>query len=226
MNFAYLAHKYLHVDCLMENRTYDGLLWPPSAGEKPSYELFEAFQREEDREARLTRDAQARLEEERRTVHRQARAKALEDITPFADKIAAEHAEIRAQALQQKAEAIELQHALDSRSQIELTWREIAAAEDRISKEAQQYLDDTAHMLSWDTHRIPADVLAKREEAHNRINHGKTVYGNWNQLRALELPSREDLAAAIRAGGDELARIRKICQDVALKYPKPKKTHY
>lgn len=226
MNFVALAHKYLGVDCLCENRSYAGLLWPADQGDKPSYETFESFQKEEDRLNRVDKLVSTRSLEEKRLEHRRVQQKALEDIVPYEEKVRAEHEELRRQTQAQRMDAIHLQHSLDSRAHVDHTWREITAAEDRVTKEAQQYLDDTAHYLSWDPHRVPAEILAKREEAHKRIDHGKQVYANWQELRAKEMPTREDLIAAIRAGGEELERLKKICAETALKYPRPRKNHY
>lgn len=226
MNFVYLSHKYLGVDCLMEDRTYGGLLWPSGAGEKPSYEVFESFQKEEDRLGRVEKNAGARLETERRERHRQAEHKALQDIIPYEQKIADHHEQVRADAFEQRCQALELQHALESRQQIDHCWKEISKADDIVTKEAQQYLEDTAHMLAWDQQKIPAEVLSKREEAHKRIFDSKTVYANWATLRASEMPSREELQAAIQAGGDQLKRLQDICKGVQLRYPRPKRNHY
>ncbi len=226
MNFVYLSKKYLGVDCLMEDRTYGGLLWPSGAGEKPSYETFESFQREEDRLGRVDKNTATRVAEERRLEHRRVHAKALEDIVPLEEKIKAEHDELRKQTIEQRRQAVELQHSLETRNHVEHTWKEIAAADDRVTKEAQQYLEDTAKYLSWDPHKVPAEILANRERAHNRIDAGKTVYANWQALRASEMPTREEMAEAIRAGGEQLERLKKICSEISLRYPKPRKNHY
>jgi hypothetical protein len=227
MNFVYLAQKYLGVSCLMETRQYSGLLWPADAPmEKPTFEVFEAFQREEDRLVRLDRKVAEKRHTERLESHHQARAKALDDIVPYEEKVRAEHHEIRRQTLAQKQEAVDLRHALETRGHVEQTWKEIAAADDVVTKEAQAYLNDTAHYLSWDPHKIPAEVLESREKAHKRIEEGKTVYANWSTLRASEMPTREEMVLAIRAGGEQLERLKKICSQAALKYPRPRKTHF
>lgn len=226
MNFVYLAKRYLGVDCLCEDRSYGGLLWPAKAGEKPSYETFEAFQKEEDRLGRVDSAVSTRSLEERRLEHRRVQQKALEDIVPYEDKVRAEHQEIRKATQDQRRGAIDLQHALETRGEVELTWREIAAAQDRVNQEAQAYLDETAPYLSWDPHKIPADILEKREEAHNRIDGGKTVYSQWQELRKNEMPTREEMIEAIRAGGAQLDRLKKICKETALRYSKPRKNHF
>lgn len=81
LNYAHLAKKYLGAKVTVHNRTYEGLEWH-GPGEKPTHEIFEAFQREEDREARVAgRKFEPRpgLVEEKQ---RQAKQKAMEAIRP------------------------------------------------------------------------------------------------------------------------------------------------
>lgn len=226
MNFRYLAEKYLNVSCLVNDRTYDGIIWPHDAPmEKPPLEVFEAFQREEDRLKRVDQFTTESLMADHREKLHQARAKALEEITPYEDKLRAEQEDVRRQALEQKQEAVRLRLALELRETADHMWTEISRTEAAMAAQAQKYLEDTAFYLAWDPHKIPADVLAKREEAHKRLEAGKTVYANWQSLRAKEHPSREEMAAAIRAGGEELERMKALLKGVALRYPKPKQHH-
>lgn len=225
MNYAYLAKKYLHADVVVHDRTYDGLEWF-GPGEKPPLSVFEAFQGEEDREARVLRkehESRLGIMEERQV---QARAKALEDIRPFEDKLREIEEEGRRKALELRQEAIELQSALRSRSHVLDAWKEISAAEALLADEAQRYLEETAHYLSWDQHKIPAEVLVGREKAHSQIAAGKLVYADWARLRSNEMPSRAEIQEAIKLGGEHLKRIKKACQEAALRYPKPRRNHY
>jgi hypothetical protein len=107
------------------------------------------------------------------------------------------------------------EHALDA-------WKEITEAQEVLQKQAQAYLEATKHMLAWDEDKIPADVRQKRDEAHGVLSDGQYVYADWAKLRAAEMPSREELAEALRAGGEHLARIRETCKKISLKYPKPR----
>lgn len=226
MNYQYLAKKYFHkASVTVHDRTYEGLEWH-GPGEKPKQEVFEAFQAEEDRLDRIAgrqvRDRTGQMQEKQQ----QARAQAEDDLVPFQKQLGEYFEEERLKALRLKEDALELQARLVLKDHANVAWREITAAQDALNKQAQAYLDDTAHYLSWDVHKIPADVLAKREDAQALINYGQVVYADWSKLREAEMPSREELALALRVGGDHLARIRKTCQEVALRYPKPRVNHF
>lgn len=227
MNFVYLARKYFNVDCICEDRSYEGLIWPKDAHlEKPPQAVFEAYQGEEDRLNRVVANQAQKRTERIQESQKQAVARSFEDIIPFEDRLKAEHEKLREEAYEIRKGAVEAKLALSARaSHIEPMWREISEVQSAVSQEAQQYLDDTSHMLSWDPQKVPVEVLSKREEAHKRVEDGKLVYGNWQQMRAKDMPTREELRQAVKAGGEHLARLQKICQDVALKYPKPRKTY-
>lgn len=229
MNFVYLAKKYAGVDCLCDDRTYGGLLWPAAQGEKPKFETFLAWQGQEDQLGRASAAQNQQRQQERETAHRQAQVKALQDITPYEDQVRAEQAEIRDKTYQQRAEAVRLQHLLDTRTEVEHTWQEIGAAQHKVNEEAKQYLLDTAHHVAMSdagVQPLPDEVASKRRAAMLRIKEGETVHANWQALRAKEMPTREDMIEAIRIGGDELERLKKICADVALKYPRPRKQNF
>ena len=230
MNYAFLAKKYLGVNCLFEDRTYEGLIWPADKGEKPLHEVFEGFQREEEREARAAGHAEAEQDNLTQERQRQARAQAVEDARPFADKLQEQYQALRNAARDELVKAIECQELLKTKTVVEECWHEITKAQEVINENAQQYLHDT----DWYVTRarepggkdVPIEVLQLRAEARDRIQKGQLVFARWQELRASELPSKEDIAAAIREGGRALEEMRKACHAVALKYPKPKKQLY
>ena len=229
MNFAYLARKYLGVECLVEDRTYEGLMWPKTAPiEKPSQEVFSHLQQEEERTARSAEALAAIQDSVMKEKQEQARAQALEDAKPFEAKINEEQAKIRNQVREMRLEAIMAQEALRTRDEVGDFWQEITRAQDIINQEAQTYLADTDWYVSRqneDGKAIPQDVLEKRQLARQRIENGKTVYARWQELRGKEMPSQKEIQEAIRAGGEELKRIQAVCKSVALRYPKPRRQH-
>lgn len=222
MNYAHLARKYFpSAKFVVHDRSFDGLEWI-SPGEKPKEEVFEAFQKEEDRLARaaglVVRDRMGQMEEKQR----QARAQAEADMVPFQKTLGEWFESERLKFLKLKQDALELQARLALKEHALDCWREITEAQDALNKQAQAYLDATAHYLSWDLSKIPADVLGKREDAHKILLEGRLVYADWSRLREAEMPTREEMAEALRLGGERLAEVRKACKEVALRYPAPR----
>ena len=226
MNYAYLSLKYLGVECLMEDRTYDGLMWPKDHGEKPSEEIFAAFQREEDRQARAEGKVVSDRGSELALKQHQARAKAAQDLIPYESVIKAKVDVAYQEALEARKLAIDIQAAQRLKAVVDEEWREITEAQGRINDEAHRYLDETAHHVEREQHGIcdvPDEIALKRKLAIERISDGTKVYAKWQELRSKEMPSRQELHDAIVAGGVELERMKKICRDVQLKYPRPKR---
>lgn len=224
MNFVMLAKKYMGVSTICEDRTWDGLIWPPSAGPKPSIELFEAFQKEEDREARKQENALLSANSLMQEKQHQARVKAAEEAKSIEQKIREEEEAIRAEILKVKAEAAAVQESIKTRDAALECWAEINKAQELINKEATEFLFETdwyvtrKHETGID---IPEEIMQQREAARARVNHGQTVFAKWKTLREKELPSKEEIRAAIRAGGEELERIKKLCGETNAKYRKP-----
>lgn len=225
MNFFFLTQKYFpHAKVIVHDRTYEGLEWI-SPGHKPKEAVFQSFQDEEDRLARMAGREVMSRDSQMQEKQRQARAQAQADLTPF-QQVLGEYFESERLRFQKL-----LEDALEAKAMIALkehamhAWQEITEAQDALNAKAQEYLEETKHYLAWDTHKIPPDVLVKREEAHKMLDGGKTVYADWATLRAAEMPSREEIQQAVLSGGEHLARIKKACKEVSLKYPKPRKQH-
>ena len=222
MNFNYLVSKYLGIhNCIVHDRTYAGLEFPPEFS-KPGIKTFEAWQQLEDQEMNKRGLVMAERESQMQLKQQHARARALEEIRPYEDKLKELEQTAKEEATKLKKEALECQYLLKSRGHIVEAWIEITSAQDLINKEAQAYLDDTAHVLSWDHTEIPVDIAIKRTEAHKRLKNGEAVYQDWRTLRHSEMPSREELQEAILKGGEHLELIRKTCKEIALRYPAPK----
>lgn len=222
MNYYALTKKYFpSANVTLHDRTYQGLEWH-GPGDKPSEDIFEAYQNEEDRLTRqaglIVRDRQGQMEEKQR----QARAQADADMVPFQKTLGEYFETERLKFLKLKQDALELQARISLKEHALDCWREITEAQEALNKQAQEYLDATKHYLSWDLDKIPADVLGKREDAHKLLSEGQLVYADWARLRESEMPSREELATALRLGGEHLERARKACREVALRYPKPR----
>lgn len=223
MNFAYLAKKYFS-DCIIivHDRTYDGLEWR-GPGDKPSLEIFEAFQKEEDRLERAAGRAVMSQESTMQEKQRQARAQAELDMVPFQKKLGEFFEQERLRCLKLYQDALETKSLIASKEHVITAWSEITEAQSALNKQAQTYLEETQHFTAWDQDKVPKDVLEKRAEAHRILMETKVVYAEWAALRQAEMPSREEIAEAIRAGGEHLKNIKKRCKEVALKYHKPRK---
>lgn len=225
INFAYLYEKYIGVGTvIVHDRTHDGL--EIRGGIKPSKEVFEAFQAEEDRLAKIEQKEEAvnlGLMEERQ---HQARVEAAEKARPIEEKIAKEQELIRQEILALKAEAKETQELLKTKDALLDCWHEISAAQAIINAEAENYLKDTDWYVTRKHEEgkdIPADIQEARLKAKQAIEKGALVYKHADKLREMAMPSREEIKAAIVKGGEELARIKSAVQEVHLRYPKPKR---
>lgn len=224
INYAYLAKKYLGAKVRVEDRTYDGCVFLD--GFKPSKEVFESFQAEEDRLNRLEGKEDAvnlGLMEERQ---HQARVEAAEKARPIEEKIAKEQELIRQEIIALKAEAKEAQEILKTKDALMDCWHEISAAQAIINAEAESYLKETDWYVTRKHEEgkpIPPDVQEARLRAKDAIQKGVLVYQHAEKLRELAMPSRDEIKAAIVKGGEELARIKSAVQEVHIRYPKPKR---
>ena len=225
INYAHLARKYLNADVIVHDRTYEGLEWK-GPGKKPSKDLFESFQKEEERIRKIDEWKEANnigLMQERQ---HQAKVDALEKIRPLEHKIEEEQMRVREKIMRHKLEAKELQEQLKTRDELLDCWNEISAAQALVNAEAEQYLKDTDFFFTRETETgkpVPQEVIEKRALARERIDRGQLVFTHWRSLREKEMPSRGEIQEAIKKGGEELERIRKVCQDIALRYPKPRR---
>lgn len=226
INYAYLYNKYIGgtAKVTVLDRSFDGLVI--EGAPKPSKELFESFQAEEDRLAKAEDQVvftRLGLMEERQ---HQARVQAEQDAIPLEEKISKEWSKIREEVLALKAQAKEAQEALKAKDEMLDCWHEISAAQAMINAEAEDYLKETDWYVTRKHEEgkpIPPDVAEARLRAKNTIQKGKLVFQNAEKLRALAMPSRDEIKAAIVAGGEELAAIKKAVQEVHLKYPKPRR---
>lgn len=226
MNYAYLLRKFTGISAIVHDRTWDGLEMPKGSPiDKPSLLQFEGWQEEEDRLARAEGKVIADREKLVELKHSQARAKALEEIRPFEDKLREKEREEFEACLRVTKEAIECKSALRVRSQLLEAWKPITEAQILINEESQRYLDATALYMSWDRERVPEEILKNRKLAHDRISDGDLIFQDYRSLRERELPSRAEIDDAIRRGGEHLERIKKVCKDVCLKYPKHKRSY-
>lgn len=226
MNFFALTKKYFpDANVTVEDRTYEGLKWH-GPGKKPGLDIFKAFQEEEDRLDRVAGREVRSGESVMLEKQKQARAKALEDLIPFQEKMGRYYEEERQKFLKLQQDALEVQTRLRVRDHAIDCWREITEAQAMLQKQAQEYLEETKHMLAWDQHKIPAEVLANREKAHRILEEGVLVYADWKTLREAEAPSQEELREAILKGGEHLARVKRHMQELKLKYPKPRRQLY
>lgn len=230
MNFHNLYRKYVNADAtlIVHDRTYDGL--EVVDGVKPTLPQFEAFQREEDRQYRSSVDVpKAKERSLLQEKQHQARVKALEDIRPFEDKIREEEMAIRHEIFSIRVKAIELQERQKTVEAMNEAWYELTAAQEKINEEARAYLSDTDWYFTRETEtkiKVPEEVVRLRQEARDRIQKGELVHAHWQRLRNAEMPSREEIRKAIKAGGEELERIRELCQSAVSKYKRPKRKIY
>lgn len=226
INFAAIALKInKDAQIVVHGRAFDQLEWL-GPGPKPSLALFEAFAEEDEREAR--KDAYREELNSRAMIdlHEAQRAKTLEEIRPAEDKIREELAQVSAEITAVRLEALRTQELLRLADEVEDCWREITAAEAMARQNAQRYLQDTAHYLSWDADKIPANIQAFRASAHEVMarTEGRKVYANWKALRAGISPSKEEIREAIREGGERLKEVQRLAREAELKFPKPRIT--
>ncbi len=225
-SYAYILDKYLpHLTYVMEDRTYEGIRWTCKE-EPPSKELLDSFIKEEERLANVKQKNLAKLDDYYKEKQHQYRVEAARAAVPLEDKLAEEYDAIIAEIHTLKLDAVEAQKAFEAKAALEESWLEISKAQEKVNQQAKKYLADTDWFVTrkQDTGlEIPEDVQALRAQARESISHGTEVFKNWQQLRSKERPSREELRAAIKAGGQELERIKSLCEAVSLKYQKPKK---
>lgn len=224
MNYFHIIQKYFpEAKVVIHDRTWEGISWF-GPGEKPSKELFDSLKKEEERQQRvagLKANYEADLLKERQ---HQARVQAEYDAVPLMDKIKAQEEEIREEILSLKLEACELQERAKTKEVLEDAWHEVSAVQAMVNAECEKYLKDTDWYVTRELETqiaIPEDVKEKRKQARDRINKGNLVYANYKVLREKEMPSREDIIKSIRAGKDELDRMREIVTGVKLRYAKP-----
>lgn len=226
MNYVHLAKKYGGVDCICNDRTWDGLIWPSDKGSKPTVIIFQAWQKEEERMARVEGYHASVMSDNLEQKAAAARNKALADIVPYAEVVRAKEQAEYDKAIQIQKGAIECQAILRMKKELETKcWKEISKAQDLINQEAQAYLEETAFVLAWDHTAVPAEIAEKRAEAQKRIQLGRTVYADWNYLRAKEMPTQAEIHEALQKGGEHVERIRDIAKQAALRYPRPRTTY-
>lgn len=225
INYAHLARKYLGVEPVVHDRTYEGMEFPAGTT-KPAVELFAAFQREEERLAQADENHLANNLGLMQEKQHQARQAALEAIRPLEEKFKEEESSLREEVERLRMAALELQERFQTREELLECWQEIGAAQALVNAEAEAYLADTDFFVTRKQEtgeEIPGEITQKRAEARARIDRGNLVYRKWEKLREAERPSRKEIQAAIQAGGEELARIKKVCEEVALRYPRPRR---
>lgn len=223
INFAFLLEKYMPgTQYIVHDRTYGGL--ELINGKKPPIEIFYSWQRSEDELANMRGKQQENKVSLMQEKQAQARNKALEEIRPIEDKIREKEEEIRANIFKLRQEAVAIQESHKTMDALDMAWQEISKAQGKVNHDAQKYLNDTDWYVTRKNETgidIPDEVSKGREEARARIKHGETVYANWSTLRAKESPSRAEIQASIKAGGEELLRMKKLQQEIALRYKRP-----
>lgn len=227
MNYTRLLSKYRsEAKYVIHDRSYHGIEWCTDEVEKPSMEQFEAWSQEEERLGRVEsladKEKISRIDE----IRRLARIKAIEAAKPLEAKIAEEWKAIHESVIGLRKELREQHEARRAKDALSSCWKEIDSIQAGINAEAEQYLKDTDWVATrkQDTGKdIPEDIMQKREEARSRIQHGSMVYANWEKLRSLEMPKKEEIIAALRAGHEEVERIKKVIEGIRLKFPKPGK---
>lgn len=209
----------------MHDRTYDGLEWL-GPGDKPAKEVFLGWQELEAREERIELNKSLRdaaLMEERR---RQQLVKIYEEAKTLEEKIDDQYKQLRSDILKQKEEAAHVYNLIAAGKAVDEVFTELTRSQHLINKEAEKYLADTDWFITRKLEtgeEIPEEVSRGRAEARSRIERGTLVHSKWKDLRRSERPSREEIQRAVKLGGDELERIRHICETASLKYKKPAK---
>jgi hypothetical protein len=225
-SYAHILDKYLpHIQYVMEDRTYDGIRFL-TKDEPPSKELLDSFIAEEERLANIKRNNLAKLDDYYKERQHQFRVEAERSAVPLEDRLAEEYDAIMAEIHTLKLDAVEVQKAFEAKAALEESWVEISKAQEKINQQARDYLESTDWYFVRESETkiaVPDEVVALRAKARESIQHGIEVYAKWQQLRAKERPSREELKAAIKAGGEELKRVKALCQEASLRYSRPKK---
>jgi hypothetical protein len=227
MNYAYLFEKYCKPDhekvkVIVHDRTYDGL--EVHGMDKPSRVQFESFQEMEDRESQREGFLQKEEQSLIQLRQEQARVEAKRKSVSVEERIRESWNEITASVLKLRSEAVEAQESLKAKNTVLECWYEIEKAQEMINHEAMQYLAETDWYVTRKLENgleIPQEVFEKRAEARNRIDRGHLVFKRADELRRKEMPSKEEIKAAILQGGKELERIKSICKEISLKYAKP-----
>ena len=225
-SYAYILDKYLpHITYIMEDRTYEGIRWTCKE-EPPSQELLDSFIKEEERLANIKNNNLSKLDDYFKEKQHQYRVEAARSAVPLETKLAEEHDAIIAEIQTLKLDAIDIQKTIEAKLAFEQSWQEISKAQEKINQQAREYLASTDWYYVRESETklaVPQEVVELRAKARESIKHGVEVYAKWNELRSKERPSREEIKAAIKAGGDELKRIKSICESIGAKYNRPKK---
>lgn len=227
VNYAYIYDKYFKPEgatVIVHDRTYDGL--EVIGAVKPPKEILEAASEEDARVQNVSYLESRSQESEMQLKQQQARVEAERAAIPLEEKIKAEWAKIMDEVIELRKAAQEAQQAFRSKDVLLDSWYEIQAAQEMINKEAEEYLRETDWYVTRKQETgldIPMDVQEKRSEARDRIDRGQRVFKQYDALRRMELPSREEIKKAMLAGGSELNRIKALCKDVSLKYAKPQR---
>lgn len=225
-SYAYILDKYFpHARVVIEDRTYEGIVWY-GLGEKPSEETLNALVKEEERFAQIEINKTNTQDSILLDRQRGQREQAKQDAKPLAQKIQDQYKQIYAEIEALTIEAQELQCLMEARSKLEAAWFEVSKTEAKCNDEAKAYLAETDWYYTREAEtkiKVPDEVVEKRAKARESITRGDWVHMNWQELRAKERPSRAEIMNAIRLGGDELKRIKGLCQDISFKYAKPKK---
>lgn len=224
-NYAYIYEKYFKPDgatVIVHDRTYDGL--EVIGAVKPPKEILEAAAIEDARVQNISVLELKNQESELQKKQEQARIEAERAAIPLEEKIKAEWSKIMDEVIELRKAAVEASQAHRTKDALLDSWYEIQAAQALINQESESYLRETDWYVTRKQETgldIPEDVQAKRAEARSRIDRGQKVFAKYDALRRMELPTREEIKKAILAGGEELERIKHLCNDTKLKYAKP-----
>lgn len=225
MNYAALAKKYVPgAKFNLIDRSYGGLEWI-GPGDKPSIENFQSWATEEARIQRIDEiKVLARMKEIEAAKNREL-VKIAEETRSIEEKLKDEFKEMRREILSQFHETKELEQCLKARDALSEVWVNVSSLQNAINEECKQYLADTDFYVTRKQEtgqEIPEDVSKKRQDCRDRVNNGVLAYASWSRIRSMERPSRKDLQEALKNGRAELARLKDICNSIALRYPKPR----
>lgn len=225
-SYAYILDKYLpHIPYVMEDRTYEGIRFLGKE-EPPTQELLDAFIKEEERLAGIKQKNLDKLDDYYKERQHQYRDEAAKKAIPLEEKLKAEYDSIIAEIETLRLDAVELQKTLEAKEKFQESWLEVGNAQEKANEKARAYLAETDWFVTRKQEtglEIPEDVQMKRAQARESITKGIEVFSNWQQLREKERPTREELRAAIKAGGEELNRIKSVCEEIHSRYKKPSK---
>lgn len=211
------AHYVLH------DRTYDGIEWLDKSM-KPSKDLFEAWQKEEDRKGNaLTFSESEKLKELEEKRH-QARVEAQERAKPIQQKIEEEWDSITTAIIELAKKTSELKASLRAKDAVLELWHELDDFQSELHGEAKAYLEETRLYAEKEAETgipMPEAIRKARNEAFSIFGNGKVVYASAVKLREREMPSREEIIKAYKEGGEILEKMKELIKDIHLKYPKP-----